>query len=167
MTAPAAASNRVVQGSWMVRSAALVCAACARRVHQDVPHHLRRHRKKLRALVPFDLGHVYQAEVYLMHQCCGLESIGLALIFHIPARHEAQFGIYPLRQPCQRSFVAAAQAFNRLVISTEDAPMDTPFSSWIKNIPRRGRFWRPLPPVPAEGEQALRMISSKKIGGCP
>jgi hypothetical protein len=31
----------------------------------------------------------------------------LAFIFHIPARHEAQFGIYPLRQPRQGSLVAA------------------------------------------------------------
>jgi hypothetical protein len=54
------------------------------------------------------------------------------------------------------------QAFNRLVISAEDAPMDNPFSRETKNIPERGRFCRPLPPVPAEGEQALRMISSKK-----
>ena len=68
---------------------------------------------KLRALVPFDLGHVYQAEVYLMHQCCGLESIGLAFILHMPARHEAQFGIYTLRQPRQRSLVAAVPGFQQ------------------------------------------------------
>src|SRR5712691_13054825 len=30
-----------------------------------------------------------------------------------------------------------------------------------KNIPERGRFCRPLPPILAQGEQALRMISSK------
>ena len=54
------------------------------------------------------------------------------------------------------------QAFNRFVISAERASMDSPFSPGTKNIPKRGRFCRPLPPVPAEGEQALRMISSKK-----
>jgi hypothetical protein len=48
-----------------------------------------------------------------MHQFCGLESIGLAFIFHIPARHEAQFGIYPLRQPRQGSLVAAAPGFQQ------------------------------------------------------
>src|SRR5258705_9509897 len=31
-----------------------------------------------------------------------------------------------------------------------------------KIYPERGRFCRPLPPVPAEGEQALKMISFKK-----
>ena len=92
-------------------AATLLVATGARGVHQDAPHHLRHHGKKLRALVPFDLGHVYQAEVHLMHQCRGLESIGLAFIFHIPARYEAQFGIYPLRQPPQGSLVAAVPGF--------------------------------------------------------
>jgi hypothetical protein len=44
--------------------------------------------------------------------------------------------------------------------------MDNPFSPEPKrNISERGRFCRPLPPVPAEGEQSLTMISSKKVGG--
>jgi hypothetical protein len=30
-----------------------------------------------------------------------------------------------------------------------------------KHLPECGRFCRPVPPVSAEGEQALRMISSK------
>src|SRR5260370_42111259 len=53
------------------------------------------------------------------------------------------------------------QAFNRIVIAA-----DNPFSRWAQRIyQNRGRFSRPLPPVSAEGEQALRMISFKKIGG--
>jgi hypothetical protein len=48
-----------------------------------------------------------------MHQCRGLESIGLAFIFHIPARHEAQFRIYLLRQPRQGSLVAAVPGFQQ------------------------------------------------------
>src|SRR5260370_10237839 len=53
------------------------------------------------------------------------------------------------------------QAFNRIVISA-----DNPFSRWAQRIyQNRGRFSRPLPPVSAEGEQALRIISFKKIGG--
>ena len=92
-----------------------LCAATgARRVHQDAPHHLRRHGKKLRALVPFDLGHVYQAEVDLVDQCGGLEGVALAFVLHVPASHEAQFGIDLLRQPLQGSFVAAAPGFQQI-----------------------------------------------------
>ena len=47
----------------------------------------------------FDVAYVYQADVYLMHQRCGLESIGLAFILHIPASHQAQLGIDLIRQP--------------------------------------------------------------------
>jgi hypothetical protein len=38
--------------------------------------------KKLRALVPPDLGHIYQPDVRHMHQCGGLKSVGLAFILH-------------------------------------------------------------------------------------
>jgi hypothetical protein len=47
------------------------------------------------------------------------------------------------------------------VISAEDALEDNPFSLETKNIANRGRFWGPFPPVPAEGELALK-VSSKK-----
>ena len=63
--------------------------------------------------VPFDLGHVDQAEVDLMDQCGGLEGVALAFILHIPAGHEAQFRIDLLRQPLQGSFVAAAPGFQQ------------------------------------------------------
>src|SRR6478752_680449 len=57
------------------------------------------------------------------------------------------------------------QAFNRWVISAERASMESPFSPWAQEIYQKyGRFCPPLPPVPAEGEQSLTMISSKKIG---
>jgi hypothetical protein len=69
--------------------------------------------KKLRALAPFDLSYVHKAEVYLMHQYCGLESIGLAFIFHMPPGHDAQFGIHVLRQPRQGSLVAATPGFQQ------------------------------------------------------
>jgi hypothetical protein len=52
-------------------AAALVRAPFAGRVHQDAPHHLRRHGKELRALLPFDFGHVHHAEIDFMDQGCG------------------------------------------------------------------------------------------------
>jgi hypothetical protein len=48
-----------------------------------------------------------------MHQCCGLESIGVAFIFHIPPCHKAQFGIDVLRQPRQGSLITAAPGFQQ------------------------------------------------------
>ena len=35
-------------------------------VHQNAPHHLRRDGKELRARLPFDVGHVDQAEIDLV-----------------------------------------------------------------------------------------------------
>ena len=94
-------------------STALVRTPSASRVHQDAPHHLRRHGKKLRARVPFDIGHVYQAEVDLVDQCGGLKGVPLALVLHIPARHLAEFGIHVLRQLAEGRFVAAAPSFQQ------------------------------------------------------
>lgn len=65
------------------------------------------------ATLPFDLGHIYQTEIDLMHQCCGLESIGLAFIFHIPAGDRAQLRIHVLRRPRQGSLVAAVPGFQQ------------------------------------------------------
>jgi hypothetical protein len=56
-----------------------------------------RHGKKLRALAPLHHSYVYQAEVYLVHQCGGLESIGVAFIFHKTPGHQAQLGVDLLR----------------------------------------------------------------------
>ena len=57
-------------------------------------------------------------------------------VLHVPAGHEAQFGIDVLRQPAQGGFVTAAPGFQRFVISAERASMDSPFSPWAsKNIP--------------------------------
>jgi hypothetical protein len=49
--------------------------------------------------------------------------------FHIPARHEAQFGIY-----ARAAWSPPLQAFNRLVISAEDPRMDNPFSAGAQKI---------------------------------
>src|SRR5437870_4929516 len=62
--------------------------------------------------------------------------------------NEAQFGIYPLRQPRQGSLVAAAPGFQQTRDFSRGFARWTPLSPCDKNIPKRGRFCRPLPPVP-------------------
>ena len=47
-------------------AAALLRSTGARRLYQDAPHHLRCYGEELCALAPFDLGHLYQAEIDLM-----------------------------------------------------------------------------------------------------
>ena len=64
--------------------------------------------------MPFDIGHVYQAEVDLMDQCGGLEGVALAFILHVPVGHVAEFGINVLRQLAQGCFVTAAPGFQQI-----------------------------------------------------
>jgi hypothetical protein len=45
----------------------------ARCVRQDAPHHLRRHGKERRALLPFDLRQIYQAETDFMDRAKPLQ----------------------------------------------------------------------------------------------
>ena len=49
-------------------AAALVYAACARGVHQDAPHQLRRHREKVRAIVPVGRGAARHPEIRLVYE---------------------------------------------------------------------------------------------------
>ena len=145
------------------RSIASPRAARASGVHQNPPHHLGRDGEELRARVPFDVGHVHQAEVDLMDQCGRLQCIALGFVFHVAAGHPAQFRIDVLREAGQGGFVAAAPSyqeirdFRRVWVDRSPAPAKA-----STNIRKRGLFWGALPPVPADGEQSLTMISSRK-----
>jgi hypothetical protein len=70
--------------------------AGTRRVHEDASHHLRGHRKKLGARMPFDSCYIDQAEVDLIHQRRRLQRIRVAFVLEMPAR---QVSIY--RIPAQ------------------------------------------------------------------
>ena len=95
-------------------SASFVRTPGPSRVHQDAPHHLRRHRKKLPARLPFHMGHVYQAQVNLMDDCGGLQGVALVFVLHIPPRHPAKFGIHVLHQLAQGCFVPASPGFQQM-----------------------------------------------------
>ncbi len=88
-------------------STALTGTTSASGVHQDSPHHLCRHGKELCAGLPFDLGHLYQPQIYLVDDCGGLERVAVPFILHVPAGHAAQFGIDVLRQLAERGLVSA------------------------------------------------------------
>ena len=101
-----------------------------------------------------------------MDQGGGLEGVALAFVFHVPAGHQAQFGIDVLRQPPRAASSPPLQAFNRLVISAEGASMDSPFSPWDKKYTTtvaafavRFRLYQ------RKENRVLRMISSRKTGG--
>jgi hypothetical protein len=49
-----------------------------------------------------------------MDDCGGLEGVALAFVLHIPAGHQAQFGIHVLRQPAQGCFVTVAPGFQQI-----------------------------------------------------
>src|SRR5215813_4396541 len=85
----------------------------ARRAYQNPPHHLCGHSEELRPLLPFHLGHVYQAKVDFVDQGSGLQAVAWALVFHIPAGHPEQFRIDPLRESLQSNRVAAAPCFQQ------------------------------------------------------
>jgi len=119
-----ALDRRAVSSRFTLESAAaaLVCAACARGVHQDAPHHLRRHGKKLhgaRAIRPWS---VYQAEVYLMRQCRGLRVLAWRSFFIYRRAMRRNSGYTRSASRAKAAWSPLLQAFNRLVISAEDSP---------------------------------------------
>ncbi len=89
-------------------AAAFVGTAGARGIDKDPPHHLRSHRKKLSALVPFNFRYIDQPKINLVHESGRLKGVGPALIPHVTTSHGTEFGVDVLRQSRQGSFVAAA-----------------------------------------------------------
>jgi probable HAF family extracellular repeat protein len=83
-------------------------------VHQNAPHHLRGHGEKLSALLPFDFGHIDQAQVNFVDQRRGLKGVSLTLILHVAASHETQFVVHVLRQLVECGLIAAAPGFEQI-----------------------------------------------------
>jgi len=81
-------------------------------------------------------------------------------VLHIPAGHATQFRIDLLGQTAQGCFVTAAPGFLQIVISAERASTDSPSPGGLqKKYTKPWPHAPPLPPVHAEGEQAVGTIS--------
>ncbi len=112
-------SSRVTLRALAPRLCAPRVRAASTRMRRNL---LRRHCKKLRPLVPFDLGHVYQAEVYLMRQCRGLRVLAWRSFFIYRRVMRRNSGYTRSASRAKAAWSPLLQAFNRLVISAEDSP---------------------------------------------
>jgi hypothetical protein len=65
--------------------AAFLRAARPRGVHQNAPHHLRRNREELRALLPLYFRHIHQSQIDFVDQGGGLQRVVPPFAFHVAA----------------------------------------------------------------------------------
>ena len=75
-------------------------------VDKDVTHHLRGHRKEVRAILPLGLLLSGKTKVRLIYQCRRLERITVALAPHIAMRDASQFVINQRRESVERGSVS-------------------------------------------------------------
>src|ERR1039458_10535613 len=122
--------------------------------------------QKTAARLPFDVGHVDQAEVNLVYQHGGLEGIALGFVLHVPAGHEAQFRIDALRQPDQGSFVAAAPSLQQICdfLGARVDGQARPPRGLQKIYMKRGRFWASPAACSGGRRTDLGMISFRNGG---
>lgn len=73
--------------------AALAGQASPSRVHQDPPHHLRRHCKEMGPVLPAHTFHIHQSQVGFVHQHRGLQRFPLQSLSHVTVRDLVQFGV--------------------------------------------------------------------------
>jgi len=78
-------------------------------VNQNVTHHLRRHSKEVRAILPIDFLLPGQTKIRLVHQSGSLQRVANALTLNVTMRNTPQFVIDQGRQTIERSFVALAR----------------------------------------------------------
>jgi hypothetical protein len=87
----------------------------------------------------------------------GLKAVTLTLVLHVAASHQTQFLVDALRQFVECGLIAAAPGFEQI----GDVRVQKEIMARMAGFTARFRLYQ------REGEQAVRMISSKNIGGTP
>ena len=98
--------DHVVQRHMLDAATALDVAA-PRMVHQDAAHHLRRHGKEMRAILPLHARVVGQAHIGFVDQGGRLQAVARALATHVVAGQTMQLGIDDGRQPASNRMLVA------------------------------------------------------------
>ena len=83
-------------------------------VHQNAPHHLRRHREEMRAILPPHALITHEAHVRLIHQRRRLQAMARTLASHVAARQSVKLLIHDRGQPFERARVAVGPRAEQL-----------------------------------------------------
>ena len=89
-------------------AAALERTLGTRHIHEHAPHHLRRHRQKVRPVLPAHLRSIHQSQKGFVNQCGGLKSVAGPLAAHVAVREAAQLRIDQWDQASKRFLVSSA-----------------------------------------------------------
>src|SRR5215472_2911064 len=67
-------------------------------LHEDAPHHLRRHREKMRTVLPLHLFVVHQSRIRFVDQGGGLQAVAWPLAAHVMASQAPELVVNDRRQ---------------------------------------------------------------------
>ena len=83
-------------------------------LHQNAPHHLRRHREEMGAILPLHALIAHEAHVRLIHQRRRLQAMAGTLAPHVAARQPVELVIHDRGQPFERTRVSVAPRAEQL-----------------------------------------------------
>ena len=98
--------ERLVEAHLDGSAAAFLRAACPRVVHENAPHHPRRHRKKMPAVLPRDSVCIDQPDIRLVHQRRRLEAVAGTFPRHAAPRDSIKLLMDERNQSLQGGLVA-------------------------------------------------------------
>ena len=111
----AARQQAFVERDALPRAAALLRAACARALDQDLPHGMRRDRAEVRAVLPAIRLVLHQAEVGLVDERRRLQRLARPLAAQVVGREPPQLLIDDRQQRVHRLPVISHQAIRLIV----------------------------------------------------
>ena len=94
--------QRFVQGHFLRAAATFLVVPRARVIHQDPPHQSRRHREKVRAVLPLDSVDIDQPEIRLVDERRRLQRVTHVLVPHVVPGEASELLIDQRRQLFQR-----------------------------------------------------------------
>ena len=80
----------------------------ARHIHQHATHQPRRHRQKVRAILPFDVLSVDESQVSFVYQRRRLQAVARSLTGHAAAGDAVQFPLHDRNELFERRLVAVS-----------------------------------------------------------
>src|SRR5439155_3926376 len=83
-------------------------------IYQNVAHHLCRHGKEVRAILPLDILLIDELQICLINQCRSLQSVRRILSVHVAFGQPAQFGIDERNQLFQSGLITLAPVHQQL-----------------------------------------------------
>ena len=113
----AAGDERLVERDARLRAAALLRAARARPLDQDLPHRVRGNRAEVRAILPAIRPILHQAQIRLVDEAGGLKRLPGTLAAKVAGREPPQFLIDDRQQRIERLPVVRPMQATRSIVT--------------------------------------------------